>query len=65
MALVAPATVAVTCTVPGAWSDAYKDEPDPTKRIYYGSVSLIDHEVDELVFLEHDRSAGMDQLDRA
>jgi len=35
--------------VPSEWSDGYKDEPDPTKRIYYGSVSLIDHEVGRLV----------------
>ena len=29
--------------------DAYADVPDPTKRDYYGSVSLIDHEVGRLV----------------
>jgi arylsulfatase A len=35
--------------VPTEWSDAYKDESDPTRRVYYGSVSLIDHEVGRLV----------------
>jgi arylsulfatase A len=42
--------------VPQEWSDRYKDEPDPTVRAYYGSVSLIDHEVGRLVkFLDDAR----------
>ena len=42
--------------VPTEWSDQYKDEPDPTKRDYYGSVSLIDHEVGRLVkFLDDEK----------
>jgi arylsulfatase A len=45
--------------VPGAWSEQYKDEPDPTARIYYGSVSLIDHEVGRLVkFLDDEKLAA-------
>lgn len=35
--------------VPPEWSDKYRAEPDPTVRAYYGSVSLIDHEVGRLV----------------
>ena len=42
--------------VPSEWSDKYKDEPDPTVRSYYGSVSLIDHEVGRLVkFLDDEK----------
>jgi arylsulfatase A len=45
--------------VPGAWSEQYKDEPDSTARIYYGSVSLIDHEVGRLVkFLDDEKLAA-------
>ena len=34
---------------PEEWTKLYNDIPDPTKRIYYGSVSLVDHEVGRLV----------------
>ncbi|HEX3148339.1 MAG TPA: sulfatase-like hydrolase/transferase [Gemmataceae bacterium] len=45
--------------VPGAWSEQYKDEPDETKRIYFGSVSLIDHEVGRLLkFLNDEKLAA-------
>jgi arylsulfatase A len=45
--------------VPTAYSDQYKDEPDPTARIYNGSVSLIDHEVGRLMkFLDDEKLAA-------
>jgi arylsulfatase A len=34
---------------PPAFTDLYKDVPDPLARDYYGSVSLVDHEVGRLV----------------
>jgi arylsulfatase A len=34
---------------PEEWKNLYRDEPDETKRIYYGSVSLVDHEVGRLL----------------
>ncbi|HJZ59157.1 MAG TPA: sulfatase-like hydrolase/transferase [Gemmataceae bacterium] len=40
---------------PTEFTDLYKSEPDETKRIYYGSVSLVDHEVGRLVKFLDDR----------
>jgi arylsulfatase A len=34
---------------PAAYSSMYADVPDPTTRDYYGSVSLVDHEVGRLL----------------
>ena len=45
--------------VPNEFSDQYKDEPDQMARIYFGSVSLIDHEVGRLVkFLDAEKLAA-------
>lgn len=45
--------------VPNEYSEQYKDEPDPTARIYNGSVSLIDHEAGRLMkFLDDEKLAA-------
>ena len=48
--------------VPPEWADKYKDEPDPTVRTYYGSVSLIDHEVGRLVKFLDDANLSANTL---
>ena len=40
---------------PAAYSSMYADVPDPTTRDYYGSVSLVDHEVGRLLAAIDDR----------
>jgi arylsulfatase A len=41
---------------PAAFTDPYKDVPDPLARVYYGSVSLVDHEVGRLLrFLDEEK----------
>jgi len=41
---------------PAAFTDLYKDVPDPLVRDYYGSVSLVDHEVGRLTkFLDDEK----------
>ena len=40
---------------PEAYSSMYADVPDPTTRDYYGSVSLVDHEVGRLLAALDDR----------
>jgi arylsulfatase A len=48
--------------VPPEWADRYKDEPDPTVRTYYGSVSLMDHEVGRLVKFLDDQKLSANTL---
>lgn len=40
---------------PDQFTAMYSDIPDETKRVYYGSVSLVDHEVGRLLKVLHDR----------
>ena len=48
--------------VPPEWSDKYRDESDPTVRTYYGSVSLVDHEVGRMVKFLDDANLSANTL---
>jgi arylsulfatase A len=47
---------------PAEFTDLYKAEPDETKRTYFGSVSLVDHEVGRLVTFLDDKKLSANTL---
>ena len=49
---------------PEAYTAMYADVPDPTRRAYYGSVSLVDHEVGRLMAALDERRAGWGRIGR-